>query len=66
MFRQIRQSRVPLCLACPLSGEGLGRNRQGISAPLIMQKTNARAGVIVEGAAPPSSNPQEAAPAPTR
>ncbi len=29
------------------AGEGLGRERQGISTPLIMQKTNARAGVIV-------------------
>ncbi|KAF5837264.1 splicing factor [Dunaliella salina] len=47
-------------------GEGLGRNRQGIASPLVMQKTNARAGVIVEGAAAPTSNPQESAPAPTR
>jgi len=32
----------------PPAGEGLGRNRQGISTPLVMQKTNARSG----GAAP--------------
>ncbi|PNH10993.1 DNA-damage-repair/toleration protein [Tetrabaena socialis] len=32
-------------------GEGLGKNRQGISNPLVAQKTNQRAGVIVE--APP-------------
>lgn len=29
-------------------GEGLGRERQGISTPLVMQKTNARAGVVVQ------------------
>lgn len=28
-------------------GEGLGRNRQGISTPLMMQKTDKRTGVIV-------------------
>ncbi|GLC35103.1 hypothetical protein PLESTM_000279800 [Pleodorina starrii] len=32
-------------------GEGLGKNRQGISNPLVAQKTNQRAAVIVE--APP-------------
>ncbi|GFR45032.1 hypothetical protein Agub_g6399 [Astrephomene gubernaculifera] len=33
-------------------GEGLGKNRQGISNPLVAQKTNQRAAVIVE--APPA------------
>lgn len=53
---------TPPC-KCLVPGEGLGRNRQGISAPLVMQKTNARAGVIVEGApapspqAPPATSP---------
>ncbi|EFJ51175.1 hypothetical protein VOLCADRAFT_87981 [Volvox carteri f. nagariensis] len=35
-------------------GEGLGKNRQGISNPLVAQKTNQRAAVIVE--APPAPN----------
>ncbi|PSC68931.1 DNA-damage-repair toleration chloroplastic-like [Micractinium conductrix] len=35
------------------AGEGLGRNRQGMAAPLIMQKTDVRTGVIVSGAPPP-------------
>lgn len=30
-------------------GEGLGKEGQGIAAPLVMKKTDARAGVIVEG-----------------
>ena len=36
-------------------GDGLGRNRQGISAPLVAQKTDRRAGVIVQGE--PSNQP---------
>eukprot|EP00887_Chlorella_sp_A99_P002204 scaffold21.g2204.t1 len=31
-------------------GEGLGRNRQGIAAPLVLQKTDVRSGVIVSAA----------------
>ncbi|KAG2439057.1 hypothetical protein HYH02_006584 [Chlamydomonas schloesseri] len=45
-------------------GEGLGRNRQGISNPLMAQKTNQRAAVIVEAPSlppgaikPPSDQP---------
>ncbi|KAG2498604.1 hypothetical protein HYH03_003353 [Edaphochlamys debaryana] len=40
-------------------GEGLGKNRQGIANPLVAQKTNARAGVIVEapGRAPTGGEP---------
>lgn len=44
-------------------GEGLGRERQGMSTPLVMQKTNARAGVIVnaEPSAQPADKKQRAA-----
>lgn len=30
-------------------GEGLGKERQGIAAPIMLQKTDARTGVIVSG-----------------
>lgn len=33
-------------------GEGLGRNRQGMATPLMMQKTDVRTGVIVSAAPP--------------
>lgn len=36
-------------------GEGLGRNRQGMATPLMMQKTDVRSGVIVNAAPAPSA-----------
>ncbi|GAB4821508.1 hypothetical protein N2152v2_008554 [Parachlorella kessleri] len=45
-------------------GEGLGRNRQGMSAPLMMQKTDVRSGVIVSagaGGPPPEKRPKQGA-----
>ncbi|KAG2432124.1 hypothetical protein HXX76_009050 [Chlamydomonas incerta] len=39
-------------------GEGLGRNRQGISNPLMAQKTNQRAAVIVEAPSLPANKDQ--------
>ena len=35
-------------------GEGLGRNRQGIAAPLVAQKTAQHAAVIVQASEPES------------
>ena len=46
------------------AGEGLGRNRQGISTPLVMQKTNARAGVIVNAENSPAQQQQGGTPGP--
>ncbi|KAL4855786.1 DNA-damage-repair/toleration protein [Chlorella vulgaris] len=42
-------------------GEGLGRNRQGMATPLMMQKTDVRSGVIVNAAPGQASNPAPAA-----
>lgn len=36
-------------------GEGLGKERQGIAAPIILQKTDARTGVIVSGQSMPGA-----------
>ena len=40
-------------------GEGLGRERQGMATPIIMQKTDTRTGVIVN--AEPLNGPAAAA-----
>ena len=37
-------------------GEGLGKNRQGIATPIVHQKTDKRAGIIV--AAEPLTKPR--------
>jgi hypothetical protein len=42
-------------------GEGLGRNRQGMATPLMMQKTDVRSGVIVNAAPGQAANPAPAA-----
>jgi hypothetical protein len=39
-------------------GEGLGRNRQGISAPLVAQKTAQHAAVIVQAPEPEPKRPK--------
>lgn len=36
-------------------GEGLGKERQGIAAPIILQKTDARTGVIVSAQSMPGA-----------
>ena len=38
-------------------GEGLGKNRQGIAAPLEVQKTSARSGIIREADLPSATGP---------
>lgn len=38
-------------------GEGLGREKQGILAPLVARKTDKRSGVIVQGSEKPKSIP---------
>ncbi|KAL4427659.1 hypothetical protein ABPG75_001748 [Micractinium tetrahymenae] len=44
-------------------GEGLGRNRQGMATPLMMQKTDVRTGVIVSAAPPAGTSAPEQQPA---
>jgi len=39
-------------------GEGLGKNRQGMATPIIHQKTDKRAGIIVAAEPLPSSAPK--------
>lgn len=45
-----------LCWAGLQEGQGLGKSRQGIIAPLVAQKTAARSGVIVVGKEQQPSN----------
>lgn len=42
-------------------GEGLGKNRQGISAPLVAQKTDKRSAIIVSAPEPPEKRAKSGA-----